>query len=508
MNDLIQQANFRISLQLYEVVLQLAGEQTQPSVISLKKSTRKRESGVSEPDGHSRGRYLGVWTGTSSMAQDNLLKQAQQGDLSALAHLINRSLQKQGVTAFLELIEGELDVMLEAANLPNPTLGNFIHQGLLKLNVEPVYQATVYGRKKGEHFATWSQFFALKPKPQAVATSKFQKTQQMSASGQKNSSLTLTLATGDGQSQLVDLSQFMGFLGVALLLLGVFSPMVSFPVVGTLTYFRNGHTDALALIGFAIAAAICLAKQRYDWVYGPGLGALLLISITFYSIQSKLSDLKSSMDRELLGNPFRGLADAAMASVQLQWGWILLLLGAVLILSAAQLKQRNLTRQTFIAIGLTLAGVVAIGSVQFVSASIQAHETSMKAKQSEAKAYIGSITRRQQAHFLENNQFALQLDALDLTIPTKTNNYQYQITVAERDLTVATATPQISGLKSYTGAVSAVPIVVTGEMTTISAICESEGATKTPPATPTLRNDKLQCPPGSFDPSTNSTEER
>lgn len=442
------------------------------------------------------------------MAQDILLQQAQQGDLNALTRLINRSLQKQGVTATLELTDGELDVMLDAANLPNPALGNFIYQGLLKLNVEPLYQATVYGRRDGEHFATWSRSFTFKPKPQAFPPSPLQKSQQAIAQGQRSNSLTLTLATGDGHSQVIDLPQIMGFLGVAILLLGVFSPMVSLPVVGTLAYFRNGHIDAIALIGFAIAAAICLAKQRYDWVYGPGLGALFLIGITFYAIQSKLSDLKSNMDRELLGNPFRGLADAAMASVQLQWGWILLLLGAVLILSAAQLKQRNLTKQTFVAIGLTFVGVVALGSVQFVSTSIEAHETSMKAKQSEAKMYIGSVTRMQQAHFLENGQFAPQLDALGSSIPSKTDNYQYQITVAERDFTVATAAAQMGGLKSYTGAVSAVPVSGTEEITTISVICESEGATKTPPATPTLREGKLQCPSGSFDPSANSTDKR
>jgi len=47
------------------------------------------------------------------------------------------------------------------------------------------------------------------------------------------------------------------------------------------------------------------------------------------------------MENELAGNPFRGLADLAMQSVQLQWGWALLIIGAIFIIVAAAMKEEN-----------------------------------------------------------------------------------------------------------------------------------------------------------------------
>ena len=45
------------------------------------------------------------------------------------------------------------------------------------------------------------------------------------------------------------------------------------------------------------------------------------------------------MEAELRGNPFRGLADMTLQSVQLQWGWALLIIGAVLIIASAAMKE-------------------------------------------------------------------------------------------------------------------------------------------------------------------------
>jgi len=41
----------------------------------------------------------------------NLLEQAHQGNTQAISHLINRSLQRQGVTASVELNHGLLEVI-------------------------------------------------------------------------------------------------------------------------------------------------------------------------------------------------------------------------------------------------------------------------------------------------------------------------------------------------------------------------------------------------------------
>ena len=60
--------------------------------------------------------------------------------------------------------------------------------------------------------------------------------------------------------------------------------------------------------------------------------------ITFISFQSEMSQAKADMASELVGNPFRGSADMAMQSVQLQWRWALLIVGAALVIASAAMK--------------------------------------------------------------------------------------------------------------------------------------------------------------------------
>ncbi|MFQ4141754.1 type IV pilin-like G/H family protein [Chlorogloeopsis sp. ULAP02] len=102
-----------------------------------------------------------------------------------------------------------------------------------------------------------------------------------------------------------------------------------------------------------------------------------------------------------------------------------------------------------------------------------------KAKQSEAKTYVGSMNRAQQAYYLEQNEFADQnkFGSLGLGIATQTTNYVYQIDgggtnsslVTNQASTVVNNAP----LKSYVGGVSVATQSATSEATTIAVLCEA-----------------------------------
>ena len=77
-----------------------------------------------------------------------------------------------------------------------------------------------------------------------------------------------------------------------------------------------------------------------------------------------------------------------------------------------------------------------------------------KARQSEAKNYIGSINRAQQAYYLENNNaFTTSVVVLALGIKTQTENYKYEITAAKTTGSFVTnkARATKKALKSYAG---------------------------------------------------------
>ena len=85
-------------------------------------------------------------------------------------------------------------------------------------------------------------------------------------------------------------------------------------------------------------------------------------------------------------------------------------------------------------------------------------------------------------------------------IDSQTDNYSYQI-LSQGDRTqsvIMTAAAKIPGLRSYTGAVFLTENE--GQTFTITAICETDEPSSTPPAIPTAPSEEsaeIQCPSGS-----------
>jgi hypothetical protein len=68
------------------------------------------------------------------------------------------------------------------------------------------------------------------------------------------------------------------------------------------------------------------------------MGALCVLAFTFISLQIRISEIKDNLGVELAGNRSPSLTDLVVQSVQIQWGWPLLTIGAVFILCAAAVK--------------------------------------------------------------------------------------------------------------------------------------------------------------------------
>ncbi len=123
-----------------------------------------------------------------------------------------------------------------------------------------------------------------------------------------------------------------------------------------------------------------------------------------------------------------------------------------------------------------------------------------KGRQAEAKQYVSSMLKAQQAYRIEKPTFTNSLPELGVGIRSETTNYSYKI-VPQPDKSksvMVTAQSKITGLKSYTGAVFT--IKKGANITTVTVICESNLSTSTPPvmpAPPKSENSLIQCPSGS-----------
>jgi len=133
--------------------------------------------------------------------------------------------------------------------------------------------------------------------------------------------------------------KLLGIIGSIVLFIGVFMPIVSVPIVGNMNYFQNGKGDGTFVLILAWISFVLVLAEKFKGLWFTGLGSLGIMLFTFINFQAKMSQAKADMEAELAGNPFRGLADIAMQSVQLQWGWPVLIVGAALVITSAAMKE-------------------------------------------------------------------------------------------------------------------------------------------------------------------------
>ncbi len=142
----------------------------------------------------------------------------------------------------------------------------------------------------------------------------------------------------------MELRQSVGLIGSLLLFIGAFAPIVSVPLMGNQNYFQNGKGDGVVIVVLALLSLIGILGRQFRLLWWTGLASLGVLLFTFVNFQLKLSELKDQMNTQLAGNPFKGLADMAVQAIQLQWGWAVLIIGAVLPLVSAAMKPAQAER--------------------------------------------------------------------------------------------------------------------------------------------------------------------
>jgi len=103
-----------------------------------------------------------------------------------------------------------------------------------------------------------------------------------------------------------------------------------------------------------------------------------------------------------------------------------------------------------------------------------------KARQSEAKTYVGSANRAQQAYYLEKQRFGPDLASLAIGIAQTTANYSYSTSGSSRGVVGTNANafsfadPLEPSIKVYAGAVNLAQPAGSNESTTLAALCEAK----------------------------------
>jgi type IV pilus assembly protein PilA len=131
-----------------------------------------------------------------------------------------------------------------------------------------------------------------------------------------------------------------------------------------------------------------------------------------------------------------------------------------------------------------------------------------RAKESEAKMYVGSMNRAQQALFIEKSAFATSVNALEIGIKTETENYKYSILTTKK-ATFNYGVSKQKDLKSYVGGVFVIPATKVdsnssnNKIATTSILCKADSPGTIKPPEPTNQNGKIACPTGTIEQTQN-----
>src|SRR6478672_8974722 len=136
-----------------------------------------------------------------------------------------------------------------------------------------------------------------------------------------------------------------------------------------------------------------------------------------------------------------------------------------------------------------------------------------KGKQSEAKSYVGSMNKGQQAYFMEKDTFANSIEKLGIGIKNQTANYQYSLqTTPKTAFSYGVALKNTTKpIKSYVGAVFLVPVKkdktkaakpqMETVVETVAILCETNRASTTRPANPINQKGVPACATDTHDPT-------
>lgn len=150
---------------------------------------------------------------------------------------------------------------------------------------------------------------------------------------------TETVSITKGQMYLI------GIAGGLLLIIGCFSPILSSPL-GPVTIIFAGNTCGMVLLFLAIVSLVLAILGRDRELLATGLASLGLIGYRLVEIWYGLSKLQTQIDQfkteGVFANAFAQLVGQTMIkSIQISWGWIPLVLGALLVVLPGALWYRR-----------------------------------------------------------------------------------------------------------------------------------------------------------------------
>lgn len=127
---------------------------------------------------------------------------------------------------------------------------------------------------------------------------------------------------------------YLGIIGAILVIAGALSPMLRIPIIGNWNYLDIDTVLASVVFILAGLGLIASLLKRPGLVKFSGWATLVVVLFTLIAVYFKVNDYFSFI-------PFKKLAAAASGIIKYKWiGWIILLIGSVVMIFAGQKEKK------------------------------------------------------------------------------------------------------------------------------------------------------------------------
>ena len=120
--------------------------------------------------------------------------------------------------------------------------------------------------------------------------------------------------------------------GGVLVIFGMFSPLLTVPIIGAVTGINK--FGGLAWFPFFLVAVVAIGLWQYRFEIARVAAVSLLVAVVgaMIKISYDLNNITADLSNKLANNMFHDLAVVGMSNAGLSWGAPLLLIGSVLLL--------------------------------------------------------------------------------------------------------------------------------------------------------------------------------
>lgn len=137
--------------------------------------------------------------------------------------------------------------------------------------------------------------------------------------------------------------KLLGLIGSLALFIGVFTPTFSYMLgigEGNISYFHSGQGEGIIVLILAGISLLLVLTGQFQGLWFTGLGSLAVMLLTFCVFQGWLPQI--ALESEIADNPFQEflgrIYSEAVHTVQLEWGWAVLILGVAFVITPAAMK--------------------------------------------------------------------------------------------------------------------------------------------------------------------------